>query len=100
MKDSLELNTLYYECIEFWGPERQLRMLQEECGELIVAISHFLRERPGGLENLTEELADVRLMGDQITSYVGKEKVMDVIDYKSDRVADRLKKGKEKRYGN
>ena len=96
---NLELQILYSECIEFCGVNKQLRMLQEECGELIVAISHFLRERPGGLENLTEELADVKLMGDQIASYIGKEKVMGVLDYKSDRVAERLKKGKEKKYG-
>ena len=99
MKDDLELQVLYDECVEFWGPERQLRMLQEECGELVVAISHFLRERPGGLENLTEELADVKLMGDQITSYIGKDRVMEVLDRKSDRVAGRLKRGKEKKYG-
>jgi len=94
MKDDSELQDLYSECIKFWGLEKQLRMLQEECGELVVAISHFLRERPGGIENLTEELADVKLMGDQITSYIGKESVMNVLDYKSDRLAGRLKKRK------
>ena len=52
MKDDLELKVLFDECIEFWGLEKQLRMLQEECGELIVAISHFIRERPGSIENL------------------------------------------------
>jgi len=96
MKDSLELQVLYDECIEFWGPERQLRMLQEECGELIVAISHFLRERTGGLENLIEELADVKLMGDQIISYIGKDSVLHVLDYKSDRTANRLEESKNR----
>jgi NTP pyrophosphatase (non-canonical NTP hydrolase) len=100
MKDDLELQNLYAECVEFWGLERQLRMLQEECGELIVAVSHFLRERPDGLENLIEELADVKLMGEQITSYVGKDNVMKILDYKSDREASRLKESKERKHGN
>ena len=99
MKDDLELKVLFDECIEFWGLEKQLRMLQEECGELIVAISHFIRERPGSIENLIEELADVKLMSEHIINAVGKEKVMGIFDYKSDRTANRLKNSKEKMHG-
>jgi len=99
MKEESELLALYDECMTFWGLEKQLRMVQEECSELILAVSHYLRGRKGSHENLIEELADVRLITDQIIHHFGKHEVMCVIDVKSDMVKDKLEKYKEKEYG-
>jgi len=96
MKSKKDLRELYDECIEFWGVKAQLRQTQEECAELILAISHFLRNRPNSLKNLVEETADVYLMLNQIIRIVGKSNVMKVVDFKSDRVKDKLERYKKK----
>jgi len=99
MRREEELNQLYKDCVDFWGIERQLRMVQEECSELIGAVSHFLRGRKNGLAELVEETADVQLMINQIKEYVGEEAVKNVMDIKSDYIKDKLeryKKGEEK----
>jgi len=100
MKNDLELQVLFDECLDFWGFDAQLKQLQEECLELALAISHYRRNRPNVMENLIEELADVQLMSREIIHAVGPEKVIDIFDKKSDLVAEKLKKQKEKSYGN
>jgi len=87
-----ELLELYINCMKFWGLEKQLRMTQEECAELIIAVSHFIRGRENSMEDLIEELADAQLMINQITHYVGKDKVNEVIYMKADRVKEELEK--------
>lgn len=57
---------IYAACLEKWGLEAQLGMLQEECAELIVAVNKVRRHAPKERENLTEELADVQNMINQI----------------------------------
>ena len=94
MKDKKELQELYKECMEYWGFEKQARMAQEECAELIIAISHILRSRPDGMGGVIEECADVYLMLNQMIAYVGEEAVMKVVDFKSDRVKNKLRKYK------
>lgn len=54
------------DAIDTFGIKNQLDMLQEECAELIVAISHYKRGRPGSSINLSEEIADVHIMMNQI----------------------------------
>lgn len=65
------MNTEIFETIvQLNGREKQLRQLQEECAELIVAINHYLRAEQEynfigiGLAscNLIEEVADVEIM--------------------------------------
>ena len=96
MRDEKDLLKLYDDCMDFWGLRRQLRMTQEECGELIIAISHFIRGRKDGLENLIEELADAQLMINQITRHVGEDKVKDIMDVKSEYINKKLQESKEK----
>jgi len=62
-------------------------------------IPHFLRRRLGAEEKLIEELADVKLMMSQIIRYFGKERIDNVIDYKSDRVKRKLNEAKEEKDG-
>ena len=95
MRDHNELNTLYDDCMKFWGLEKQLRMVQEECAELILAVSYYLRDRKGGHENLIEELADVRLITDQIIHHFGEHEIKCIIDVKSDIVKNKLEKYKQ-----
>lgn len=47
----------------------QTRQLQEECGELIVAISHLHRMRPDAIEQFIEELVDVEILVEQMKEY-------------------------------
>ena len=97
MRNKKELEKLYKDCMEFWGFEKQAREAQEECAELIVAISHYLRGRNGASEKTIEELADVYLMLNQLIPYFGKDAVMDIVDLKSDRVKGKLEKYKNER---
>lgn len=96
MKDKRQLLKLYKDCVEFWGIERQLRMLQEECAEVILEASHYLRPRKRRTKNLIEELADAQLMINQIKMFVGEDKVNDMIDKKSDYIKDKLENAKKK----
>lgn len=110
MKDKKELEKLYKDCIEYWGFEKQARAAQEECAELIVAISHYLRgeerapEEPADLssrarifQHIIEEVADAYLMINQLISYFGKDMVMEIVDLKSDRVKEKLERYKNER---
>ena len=56
---------------DHYGLDEQLNILQEECAELIQAASKYRRtERPS---NLYEEIADVRIMIDQIEYLLDKK---------------------------
>ena len=81
---------IYASALEFWGIDPQLRIAQEECGELIVAASHFIRNREDSLEKLVEETADVYIMMKQIMKWVGEEKVMTIADEKLKSVSEKL----------
>jgi len=47
----------------------------EELAELITAINHFMRHKPDALDSLVEEIADVRIMTEQLALIVGEGKV-------------------------
>lgn len=53
-----------------YGEGSQLCILQEECAELIKAVSKIRRGIPDAGANLIEELADVSIMVEQIVSYM------------------------------
>ncbi len=91
-----ELRELYRERLKRSGFEAQARMTQEECGELIVALSHLLRERPTGKEEAIEECADVYLMVNQMMEYLGKKTVMNMVEFKANKLKTRLSKTGDK----
>ena len=77
---------------ERYGKESQLRQLQEECAELIVACSKILRNQSRSVNNLIEELADVRVMIEQIEHLYGlKSLVEDEMEYKLNRQLERMR---------
>ena len=51
--------------IKTFGEKHQLRMLQEECAEVVVDVNHYLRGRIGK-DKLCSELADLEIMAIQI----------------------------------
>ena len=50
---------LFKQAIATWGTPAQLRVMQEELAECIVAIGHYLRQRHLSYSELCEEMADV-----------------------------------------
>lgn len=61
------------EIADHYGLDSQLSILQEECAELIQAVSKFRRVYDGSLSLLMEEMADVEIMLEQI-KYLTNEK--------------------------
>lgn len=82
------------EAVETYGIDAQMRMLQEECGELIVSVGHYLRGRNGSLANLCEELADVRIMVEQMEIALDNPAIEEWYNHKLERLKKRLKEHK------
>jgi len=57
-KNKIDVNDIYRRVIDRHGINNQLRMLTEECGELVAAVNRYQRGRTG-LVDLLEEIADV-----------------------------------------
>lgn len=81
---------LFQRALSEWNTEEQMHILQEECAELIVAVSHYRRKRPECLLELREELADTYIMVGQIIEFLGSEFVEEVVDFKLNRVKEDL----------
>lgn len=66
-----------------YGKRPQMRMLQEECAELIKAVNKVCRQEdsnyPANLDNLIEEIADVEIMTAQIKGLYGLYVKVEVI---------------------
>jgi len=62
---------LFDKCREKWGLPSQIIMLAEECGELVEATLHLLRNKKqeNALKHFEEEIADVELMIDEMKHY-------------------------------
>ena len=74
---------LYIHAIEKWGEQAQFIMVQEECMELSLAVSRYIRGRVASSAVL-EEMADVSLMIEQL------QVILDI----PDKVLDNMKKMK------
>jgi len=81
---------LFRETLDKWGVEEQMRILEEECAECIVAASHYIRKRPGARFELQEELADAYIMIGQIVEYLGNDFVEEMVDFKLNKVKEKL----------
>ena len=57
-----EQQAVLQDAVDTYGMDNQMKVLQEECGELIVAVSHYQRGRVNAFDNIVEELADVTIM--------------------------------------
>jgi len=81
---------LFRETLDKWGVEEQMRILEEECAECIVAASHYIRKRPRARFELQEELADAYIMIGQIVEYLGNDFVEEMVDFKLNKVKEKL----------
>lgn len=79
----------FRKAIETWGLPAQIDMAVEECGEVIVALQHLQRERADRRE-VIEELADIRIMFEQLRWYFGQDYVDPVVSDKMERLRERL----------
>ena len=87
-----ERRAIYKKAIKAWGFDAQARVCQEECAELIAAISHLSRGREDAMMEVVEELADTYIMVGQIMEYLGPDIVEHVVDCKLSNVEERLSK--------
>ena len=94
---------LFYEAIMTYGAPAQKQMVIEECAELIQAICKLDRaktfdETAKAITHISEEIADVEIMLEQLKIILGNEyEVVDIKEHKIKRLAERLKKeGKNK----
>lgn len=63
--------SIYKRAVDKFGRDAQLGVLQEECAELIQAVSKLKREpSPESLSNLAEEIADVEIMIEQVKAAI------------------------------
>jgi NTP pyrophosphatase (non-canonical NTP hydrolase) len=67
---ALRPDDVYRRAVTLWGPQFQALMLAEECGELVAAMSQYLRHRVAA-EKVIEETADVHIMLAQIPHILG-----------------------------
>jgi NTP pyrophosphatase (non-canonical NTP hydrolase) len=75
-----------------YGRDNQLRALQEECGELIVAVNHLARGRKGAEAKLLGEIADVQIMIAQMEIYFCPIQIANRRAEKINRLKSRLDK--------
>jgi len=70
-------------------------MAEEEAAEFIVASKHFSRGKVDE-EDIVDELADLRIMHEQLTEFIGRNKVTSRIEEKMERLRERLQNASPK----
>jgi len=82
---------LYQKALSKWGVDAQVKMLNEEIGELLAAMGKFDRRRVE-VHDVITELADVSIMVEQMATLFGYEEFEKEKDYKLVRLKERLGK--------
>lgn len=85
----VERDELYERALAAWGSDAQLRMLQEECGELIAAVNQYTRERIADA-TIAAEIADVLIMCEQARRIIGSDLVDSIMQMKLERLQVRV----------
>ena len=88
-ENNLDANKITEQAVKFFGNSSQLMIAQEECGELVAAISQYIRGRKD-VYALVEEIADVEIMCMQLRHMVGSNIVDAEKNKKLVRLAERL----------
>ena len=91
--------TIYEEALDVWGEDSQIEQLIEECSELILALQKLKRhrrfnqgQRVDRINDVLEEIADVKIMIRQIELIFPPEEVAKYESIKLDRLRKRLDK--------
>jgi len=81
------------QAVEVFGVQPQIEMMIEEASELIQALQKLKRvgNRDEKLDNVYEEIADCKLVLEQMENIFGKENIKAKEDYKLERLAFRIK---------
>lgn len=80
--------------IKHYGKNHQEIKAIEEMSELIQALSkHLMQEDPIGatLENVKEEIADVKVMVDQLMIIYGEDNIIETVKEKIERQKERMR---------
>jgi NTP pyrophosphatase (non-canonical NTP hydrolase) len=88
LEDDASEEAIYKRALERFGAASQLAMAQEECAELIAAISHLRRRN--SIEELLGEIADVEIMLGQLRLMLGDAAIDARKKAKLERLAQRL----------
>lgn len=75
--------------VETWGIDAQAQMAEEEAAEFIVASKHWKRGKASPMD-VVDELADLRIMVEQLTEFIGREIVEEHVQVKMNRLRERL----------
>jgi NTP pyrophosphatase (non-canonical NTP hydrolase) len=81
---------VYKKAVETFGIEPQRKTAIEEMAELINAMMKYDRGR-NSKDDIIEEIADVTIMMQQLAIIYGQEEVQQQIDFKTNRLANKLK---------
>jgi len=79
----------FRETVDTWGIDAQAEMAEEEAAEFIVESKHWARDK-NEPEDVIDELADLRIMIEQLSLFLGRDEVDDRIRIKMDRLRERL----------
>lgn len=86
----MEKNDLYSKLIMVYGKENQVIVAVEELAELQKELTKFLRKKLNRV-NLSEEIADVEIMTEQLKlMFKCEQQVEDIKNYKLERTAREL----------
>lgn len=87
----MELATVCKQAIDTFGEANQLRQAQEECAELITAISHYLRDNKKTTRiDLINEMADVAIVLEQMKQIFGEVNLQVAMNVKLSRLKEIL----------
>ena len=93
---------VYQDAIKFYGTYNQHNVAMEECGELIQAISKFLRATKAkdmliARNHIREEIADVMIVIDQLRLMhaIGDKEMEQEVEYKVARLNERIEHGSD-----
>lgn len=83
---------IYKKAVDTYGIEAQTKMAIEEMAELTNALMKLARGRVT-IPDVVEEIADVKIMMEQLSCIYGRNAVAQQIDYKVKRLKDRIEIG-------
>lgn len=86
---SAEDRETFDQAIETWGIDAQAEMAEEEAAEFIAASKHYKRGKVD-VDDVIDELADLRIMQEQLTEFLGRDEVEQRVQKKMDRLRERL----------
>ena len=89
-----DIQQICQRALDKYGRIPQLLMMQEECAEVIQAVSHLIRERTDE-EPLLLELADVALLLEQMKLMFGEDRIDEYFQAAAARLEKRLDENDE-----